>query len=234
MANQRNDQVSTSGVSAKSRFISIPTRMTVIFCALYFLMYFDRVNISMAAASIMKDFHLSKMGLGIVFSAFSWPYLVGQWVGGWSANKIGVRNTLAICVLLAAVATFASGLTIGVATLFVARLFVGIGEGPCFSAATQGMKHWYSGKRYGFLQGVTHASSRFGGAVAHLLWLGASRWPDGGPHFRMRFGNFSLGCLLVVELCRGPQGSPSITKAELVDLVPPTRRCGTPALPGGR
>ena len=74
--------------------------MTIILSAMYGIMYLDRVNISVAAKDIMKEFSLTNMQLGIAFSAFSWPYVVGQLVGGWLANRFGARLTLAICRLV--------------------------------------------------------------------------------------------------------------------------------------
>ena len=223
MAN--NDSQGPAGPgAAPSRLISTSTLTTILFCSLYFLMYLDRVNISMAAKSIIKDFNLSHVELGIAFSAFSWPYLVGQWVGGWSANKIGAKLTLALCVLLAGVATFFCGIVVGLATLFAARLFVGIGEGPVFSAATQGMKHWYSGKRYGYIQGITHGAARFGGAMAPLIvaWcIALSGW-------RLSF----FVCALItlawltfwwLNFSEDPREHPHITAAEVAELVPPTK-----------
>ncbi|MGD0216207.1 MAG: MFS transporter [Desulfobaccales bacterium] len=210
--------------AAPSRLISTSTLTTILFCSLYFLMYLDRVNISMGAKSIIKDFNLSHVELGLAFSAFSWPYLVGQWVGGWSANKIGAKLTLALCVFVAGVATFFSGIVVGLATLFAARLFVGIGEGPVFSAATQGMKHWYSGKRYGYIQGITHAAARFGGALAPLIvaWcIALSGW---------RLSFFVCALLTLAWLAfwwlnfsENPREHPHITAAEVAELVPPTK-----------
>jgi MFS family permease len=198
--------------------------MTVLFCSLYFLMYLDRVNISMSAKSIIKDFNLSNVELGLAFSAFSWPYLIGQWVGGWSANKIGVKLTLALCVLVAGVATFFSGIVVGLGTLFAARLFVGIGEGPVFSAATQGMRHWYPVKRYGYIQGVTHATARLGGAVAPLIvaaCIGLSGW-------RLSFWVCAIITLAWLAFwwwyfVEDPRDHPQITEAEVADLVPPSK-----------
>ena len=205
MAN--NDAQSPAGPGAlKKRWLSTSTMMTVVFCSLYFLMYLDRVNIAMAANSIIKDFKLSHVELGLAFSAFSWPYLIGQWVGGWSANKIGAKLTLALCVLVAGVATFFSGIVVGLATLFAARLFVGIGEGPVFSAATQGMKHWYSGKRYGYIQGVTHAAARLGGARATHCGRVHRSVRLAVIFFRVRHYNLGLACLLVVSFYRRPPG----------------------------
>ncbi len=225
MANDTKNPVSPAGAPVRSRLISSRTWMTVLFCSLYFLMYLDRVNISMAANSIIKDFKLSHVELGLAFSAFSWPYLVGQWVGGWSANKIGVKLTLALCVLLAGVATFFSGLVVGLATLFAARLFVGIGEGPVFSAATQGMRHWYPVKRYGYIQGVTHAAARLGGALAPLIvaaCIGLSGW-------RLSFVVCAIITLAWLAFwwwyfAEDPRDHPQITEAEVIDLAPPSKK----------
>jgi MFS family permease len=191
------------------------------------MMYLDRINISMAAESIIKDFNLSKLQLGIAFSAFSWPYLIGQWVGGVFANKYGVKATLAVCIVVAGVATILSGVVAGLGTLFAARLLVGIGEGPVFSAATQGMRHWYSRRRYGFIQGITHAAARFGGAVAPLIVAGCialSGW---------RFSFFVCGVITLAWLgiwwlnfTDDPREHPYITEAEVVELVPPSKTVG--------
>ncbi len=224
--NIKSDDIATSGaVVKKSHLMSPSTLMTIIFCSLYFLMYLDRINISMAAKPIMREFNLSNAGLGIVFSAFSWPYLVGQWIGGWSANRFGVRNVLTFCVFLVAVATLAGGIAIGLAVLCAARLFVGIGEGPVFSAATQGMKHWYSGKRYGFIQGVTHGASRFGAAVSPIIvaWcIVISGW-------RAAFFVCAVLTLIWVALwwwnfVEDPRDHPNITEAEVAELVPPNKQ----------
>ncbi|MFP5404911.1 MAG: MFS transporter, partial [Gammaproteobacteria bacterium] len=43
-------------------------------CLLYFIAYIDRVNISVAAPFIRDEFGLTPTELGIVFSAFAYPY----------------------------------------------------------------------------------------------------------------------------------------------------------------
>jgi MFS family permease len=76
------------------------------------------------------------------------------------------------------VGTIATGLSGGLATLFVARLIVGMGEGPAFPAATQAMRNWYPPHRFGYIQGITHSASRLGAALAPpivtavILWVG--------------------------------------------------------------
>jgi sugar phosphate permease len=43
-------------------------------CLMYFITYLDRVNVSTAAAGFGPEFKLSKTEIGLVFSAFAYPY----------------------------------------------------------------------------------------------------------------------------------------------------------------
>jgi sugar phosphate permease len=150
----------------KKGFFSATAWMTVILSAMYGIMYLDRVNISIAAKDMMKEFSLTNTQLGIAFSAFAWPYLFGQLLGGWLANRFSARLTLTLCGLVVAISTVATGFVGGLVSLFAMRLALGCGEGPSFSAATQAMRNWYPDTRFGFIQGITHSAARLGGAIA--------------------------------------------------------------------
>ncbi len=217
---------------SRGRMISATAWMTIILSSMYGIMYLDRVNISIAAKDMMKEFALTNTQLGFAFSAFSWPYLIGQLFGGWFANKIGSRLTLALCGLLVAVSTIATGFVTGLVSLFIMRLLLGIGEGPSFSAATQAMRHWYPEERFGFIQGITHSAARLGGAVAPpiVAWLiGVGSW-------RLSFWICGLASLLWVMIWwryfrDDPKDHPGISEMELSKLKPPSkavRRARTP------
>ena len=62
-------------------------------CAMYFITYVDRVNIGTAASEIQKELGLSNTQLGLVFSAFAYPYLLFQVIGGWVGDRFGPRKT---------------------------------------------------------------------------------------------------------------------------------------------
>ena len=236
----RGEKVSSSSAEIvppvkRRRLIGASARTSVLLGSLYFIMYLDRVNISVAADSMIKEFNLTKLQLGLAFSAFSWPYLFGQLAGGWFANKIGTRLTLTLCGLLVGLSTIATGFVTGLATLFTVRLLLGIGEGPSFSAATQAMRHWFSEKRFGFIQGITHSAARLGGAVAppFVAWLLVlSGW-------RLSFVICGIASLIWVALwwwyfVDNPREHRMITEAEVADLVPPSkaiRRTRTPWWP---
>ncbi len=69
-------------------------------CIMYFITYVDRVNIGTAASEIQKELHLSNTQLGLVFSAFAYPYLLFQVIGGWVGDRFGPRKTLFWCGLI--------------------------------------------------------------------------------------------------------------------------------------
>ena len=149
------------------------TRVLGLLCAMYFITYIDRVNVSTAAIEFSKDFHLSNTQVGLVFSAFAYPYLIFQVVGGWVGDRFGARRTLTLCSLVWAGATVLSGLATGLMSLIVARVLLGLGEGATFPTATRAMSHWTADNRRGFAQGITHAFSRIGSAITPpiVTWL---------------------------------------------------------------
>lgn len=51
--------------------------------------YGDRATLSIAGSEMAKDIGLDPVGMGYVFSAFSWAYVIGQIPGGWLLDRFG-------------------------------------------------------------------------------------------------------------------------------------------------
>jgi sugar phosphate permease len=144
-------------------------KVLVLLCVLYAISYVDRVNISTAAPSIQADLGLSDAQLGLVLSAFSIPYAFLQVAGGWLGDRLGARRTLSWLSGLWAAATVATGAATGLGSLFGARLLLGLGESAAFPTATSAMSRWLPAQLRGTGQGLVHAASRLGNALAPLL-----------------------------------------------------------------
>src|SRR5262245_32215909 len=142
-------------------------------CLMYLITYVDRVTIATAAPEIRRQLGLSNTQLGVVLSAFGYPYLLCQIFGGWIGDRFGPRRTLFLCGLIWAAATILTGLTGGLVALFFVRVLLGVGEGATFPVATRAMQMWTPPGRRGFAQGITHAFARFGNAVTPpiVAWL---------------------------------------------------------------
>jgi MFS family permease len=151
------------------RSLGASGRVLSILCLMYLILYVDRVNISTAAPLIKAELGLSNTQLGLVFSAFAYPYALFQLIGGYIGDRFGARLTLGVSGLIVCIATAATGLVGGLASLFAARLVLGIGEGATFPAATRAMAVWTPERSWGFAQGITHAFARLGNAVTPPL-----------------------------------------------------------------
>src|SRR6202163_3129125 len=103
------------------------TRVLGLLCVMYFITYVDRVNVSTAAIVFGKEFNLSNTQVGFVFSAFAYPYLIFQIIGGWIGDRFGPRRTLTVCGVVWAGATMMTGLAQGFVSLVLARVLLGFG-----------------------------------------------------------------------------------------------------------
>jgi MFS family permease len=189
---------------------------------MYFITYLDRVNVSTAAAGFGKEFNLSHTEIGLVFSAFAYPYLVFQIIGGWVSDRFGAKRTLIACGAIWALATLLTGFAGGLVSLLFARVLLGFGEGATFPAATAAMSRWVAKEKRGFAQGITHAAARIGNAVAPgVIVLVMTTW--GWRESFYICGAFSLLWVVVwaITFTEYPKEHRRITQEELDFLPPP-------------
>ncbi|WP_407179444.1 MFS transporter [Bradyrhizobium sp. STM 3562] len=202
-------------------------------CVMYFITYIDRVNIGTAASEIQKELHLSNTQLGLVFSAFAYPYLLFQVIGGWVGDRFGPRHTLFWCGMLWAAATIMTGFVYSLPALFAARFALGFGEGATFPTATRAMQYWTPATSRGFAQGLTHAFARLGNAITPPMVALLIVWFTWRGSF-VALGLVSLlwGIAWVWYFRNEPRDHSAITDAELATLPP--RPTGTrPRVPWG-
>src|ERR1700745_1136656 len=110
-------------------------------CIMYFITYVDRVNIGTAAGEIQRELHLSNTQLGLVFSAFGYPYLLFQVIGGWVGDRFGARRALTVFSLIWAAATILLGFATSLAAMLVGRVLLGVGV-SALPTATRAMSSW--------------------------------------------------------------------------------------------
>jgi len=106
-----------------------------------FVAYVLRTNMSIAGENMMADLGLSKIQLGMVFSAFAWGYAIFQFPGGIFGDKVGSRRALTIIAIFWGILTLATGLVPGttlastaviLTTLIGLRFLMGVVQAPLF------------------------------------------------------------------------------------------------------
>ncbi len=107
------------------------------------LNYLDRVNISIAAPLIQKEFNFSPVELGIIFSSFTWGNVLGQLPGGALSSMFGAKRMYIIAIICWS--AFLAGTTLATTvTAFIGfRVVFGFFEGMCWPVASTVGATWF-------------------------------------------------------------------------------------------
>ena len=136
--------------------------------------YLDRNNLSIAGGAIKKDFKLTDVQLGGVFSAFAFGYAFTQPLAGKIADKLGAYRTVALAIVWWSVFTALTplvppGVPHALAILMAVRLLLGIGEAVIYPAGNRLVASWIPAGERGFANGLIFAGVGVGGGVAPPL-----------------------------------------------------------------
>src|SRR5262249_51810464 len=105
--------------------------------------YFDRVNLSVSKDALFSAFGISAVTFGFLSSAYNWPYMLLQLPSGLLLDRFGVRRVGLVSTFIWTLASFAAASSIGVVSLFAARLLLGIGEAPTFPGTAKAPAYWF-------------------------------------------------------------------------------------------
>ena len=212
---------SSQPAHAAPPLLSATRLVLLLLCVMYLLTYVDRVNVSTASLVFEKELGLSKVQVGIVLSAFAYPYLVFQMIGGFLGDYFGARRVLTICSLIWATATVLTGFVGGFASMIAVRLLLGFGEGGTFPAATSALASWVRPADRAWAQGLTHAFARIGNSVTPPLVVALTAWIGWRGSF-VAMGIISLGWVTAWYLVfrDDPRDHSRITPAEVAGLAP--------------
>lgn len=190
-----------------------------VMCLMYFIAYIDRVNMSVAAPLIKEEMGLSNLQLGLIFSAFAYPYAAMQIMGGWLADRFGPHKVLTVLSLIWGVSTLLTGFVGSLVSLLILRLALGLGEGGAFPTATRAFTYWIPVSQRGFAQGITHSFSRLGGAVTPPLVFMIIAFAGWRESFVV-LGVISLGWTVLYWFTfkDTPQQHPRVTESELAEI----------------
>ncbi len=105
--------------------------------------YLDRTVLGVAAPSLTRELHLDPAVMGLVFSAFSWTYVLAQVPGGVFLDRFGAKITYFCALTFWSLFTLLQGLSGGLASLLTLRLGLGVAEAPCFPTNSRVISTWF-------------------------------------------------------------------------------------------
>jgi MFS transporter, ACS family, glucarate transporter len=151
--------------------------IVAILCAVAFVLYVDRINISISVPYIATEFGLSAQSVGNILSGFLFGYALGLIPGGWLADRFGPHRVLATAGVCWAILTALAGCvrkevfghTFDVGTtLFVMRFLLGLAEACAFPTFACALANWMRRNERALASGLIHMGSNLGGIFAPL------------------------------------------------------------------
>ncbi|TCK27876.1 MFS transporter [Pseudonocardia endophytica] len=104
--------------------------------------YVDRVNLSVAAPVITKEFGTNAAVMGVLLSSFTWTYTLLNLPAGMLVDRMRIRVLYALALLVWSVSSFLTALVTSIGALFGPRLLLGVGEAPFAPAAIRTLADW--------------------------------------------------------------------------------------------
>jgi sugar phosphate permease len=176
--------------------------------------YFDRVNLSVSKEALHDAFGMSAVLFGFLSSAYNWPYAALQIPCGLLLDRFGVRRVGIVSTIIWAAASFAAALSLGVKSLFGARILLGIGEASTFPGTAKATGYWFPKDERSLATAMFDSMAKFSSAIG-IPVLGMVL-----VHFGWR-ANFAVtGIISVVYLAlfvafyRNPDQDSKLTEVE--------------------
>jgi ACS family D-galactonate transporter-like MFS transporter len=156
--------------------------------------YLDRVNMSVAAPVLIRDYGWSAATVGILLSVFNWAYCFTMLGAGPFVDWVRARIAYPLSVFVWSTATILCGTTVRFGHLAVFRAMLGVGEGPMLGAGTSVIQEtfpreqratavatFFSGNKIGLAFGIPFAASIYhwfglswmfyAAGILSILWL---------------------------------------------------------------
>ena len=182
--------------------------------------YASRNTLGVAGNPLAGEFHLDKVQLGYLFSAFAWAYAIGQIPGGALLDRYGSRPVYVWSITLWAVFTGLQAFVSWVSfvpvliSLFILRLALGFAECPSFPANARIVANWFPNAERGTASAIFN-SSQYMSVVAFTPLMG---WLAQEYGWRSVFLAMSIigvaGATLFWAVVQSPSRHKSISKRE--------------------
>jgi sugar phosphate permease len=131
--------------------------------------YLDRNNLSIANTTIAKEFGLNTLQMGLLLSAFSWPYAIANLPAGYLVDRFGPKRMFAWAAGLWSIVSMLSSLANSFGFLYAARVALGISESPFFTSGLKVADRWFNKTERALPVSIVNTGSQIANAIAPPL-----------------------------------------------------------------
>ena len=183
--------------------------------------YGDRATLSIAGSEMAKDIGLDPVGMGYVFSAFSWAYVIGQIPGGWLLDRFGSKRVYFWSIFIWSAFTLLQGFVdvfngFGIiVALFTLRFLVGLAEAPSFPGNSRIVAAWFPAQERGTAVAIFNSAQYFATVIFAPI-MGWLTHEVGWSHVFFFMGGLGIIISFVwLKVIHEPNQHPGVNKKEL-------------------
>lgn len=131
--------------------------------------YLDRSTLSIANTTLAAEFGLDTVAMGLLLSAFSWPYAIANLPAGYLVDKFGPKKMFAWAAVAWSVVSGMMALASSFGVMYALRVLLGVAESPFFTAGLKVNQRWFNDKERAVPVAVVNTGSQIANAVAPPL-----------------------------------------------------------------
>ncbi len=183
--------------------------------------YGDRATLSIAGSEMARDIGLDPVGMGYIFSAFSWAYVIGQIPGGWLLDRFGSKRVYFWSIFIWSLFTLLQGFVdifngFGIVmALFMLRFLVGLAEAPSFPGNSRIVAAWFPAQERGTAVAVFNSAQYFATVIFAPI-MGWLTHAVGWNHVFFFMGGLGIIISFVwLKVIYNPTEHPKVNKQEL-------------------
>jgi ACS family hexuronate transporter-like MFS transporter len=140
-----------------------------------FINYVDRVSLGAMAPLLKETIGWDDAQFGWINFAFQLSYAAMFPFAGRFLDRVGVRNGLAIGVLVWSLAAMAHSFASTVLGFALARFLLGLGEATNFPACIKAVAEWFPKRQRSLATGIFNTGTNFGAMLqGAIMWLAVS------------------------------------------------------------
>lgn len=131
--------------------------------------YLDRATLSVANTTIAAEFSLNPIQMGLLLSAFAWPYAIANLPAGFLVDKFGPKRMFASAAILWSIVAMVTSLANSFTALYAARMALGVAESPFFTSGLKVCERWFNKKDRALPVSIVNTGSQIANALAPPL-----------------------------------------------------------------
>ncbi len=131
--------------------------------------YLDRSTLSIGNTTIAKELGFNALQMGLLLSAFSWPYAIANLPAGYLIDRFGVKKMFLAAAIGWSLVAIGTSVLQSFMAIYIARALLGVAESPFFAAGLKASQLWFAKRERTMPVSIVNTGSQIANAIAPPL-----------------------------------------------------------------